>query len=273
MERPEITPRRVAVTAGYLLLGVVGTAVAAMALLRLLQPVQAPIYDAVYLDLGPGEATKVAILSHFVLSGAVAIAVPTVVGEYVSDRGANWRAVLLGLGAVAGLLVVFFAVSFAGLVGLPTALLWVLAVGVGVPLLLRFRYGVRSGGVPAFVGGVPVLVLLLFLAGFGLGWGWGYVVIAEEVPASSVEGADVVEFDGVPEVRDDLFTGDCSEAGDGARTCHLQLRGYEHELEATRFLADHGVRCQYRGTGRDPGSFVARHDGVFYRVTCSPHGD
>jgi hypothetical protein len=94
------------------------------------------------------------------------------------------------------------------------------------------------------------------------------VVIAEEAPASSVEGAEVVEFADVPQVREDPSSGDCD--GDA---CYLQLRGYEHELEATRFLARHGVRCPFQGSGQDPGSFVARHDGAYYRVSCGAHGD
>ena len=88
------------------------------------------IYELFYLQVGPSEATETAILTYFIVGGIVGLA---------------------------------------GLAAFLTALL-VLAIGlVGVPLALRFRCGVRSGGVPAFVGGIPVIVPLLLVAGFGLG--------------------------------------------------------------------------------------------------------
>ena len=273
MDVPDITPRQVATTAAYFLLGVVGTAIAVLGVLLVLQPVQPVLYGAVYLWLGPSEATQFALLAHFVLSGAVAVTVPTLLGEYLSDRGANLRALLVGLGVVAGLLLVLLAVMGAGLAAFPVALLWVLASGVAVPVLLRYRYGVRSGGVSAFVGGIPVLAFVLLLAGIGLGWGWGYVVTAEEVTESGFGDAEVASMETVPQVREDLFTGDCSGDGNGGERCYLELRGYEHELAATRFLDRHGVRCPYRGTGHDPGSVLVRHDGTYYRVSCGSHGD
>jgi hypothetical protein len=55
--------------------------------------------------------------------------------------------------------------------------LLVLAVAsLGTPLTPQYRYDIRSGNVPAFLGDIPVLVLLLLLVGFGLGLGWDDVV-------------------------------------------------------------------------------------------------
>lgn len=195
-------------------------------------------------------------------------------GDYLSDRLAHRAAFVKGVAAMLGLLLVFLVVALAGLAAFLTALIVVAAAFVAVPLLLRYRFGVRSGGIPAFVGGIPVLVLLLLAVGFGLGWGWGYVVTAQEVPAFSVNGT-AVTFDEVPEVRDDLFvSGDCETDTDDRRVCRLYLRGYEHEA-AARFLSRHGARCPYQnvqasGSG---GSFIARYDGRYYRVSCSPRGD
>lgn len=267
------TLKRVGTVAGYFVLGMIGTAAVALVLLNLLQPVQGVVYDLFYLPVGPSEATETAILTHFLVSGVIAISVPLLVGDYLSDRGANLRALAWGVAAMLGLVLVFLVVALTGLAAFLTALL-VLAIGlVGVPVVLRYWAGVRSGGLPAFVGGIPVLVVLLFLAGFGLGWGWGYVMIAEEVPASSVDGP-VADFGEVPEIRDDLFVeGDC-ETTDGRRQCLLQLRGYEHELEAARFMDRHGVRCPYQNTytGQED-AFYTEYEGTTYRITCSPHGD
>lgn len=84
----------------------------------------------------------------------------------------------------------------------------------------------------------------------------------------------VADFDGVPEVRDDLFVGDCETTGEDRRRCHLQLRGYEHEQAAARFIARHSVRCPCQNTcSGEEDSFIAEHEGTYYRVTCSPHGD
>lgn len=196
-------------------------------------------------------------------------------GDYLSDRLAHRAVFAKGIGVIVALLLGFLVVALAGLAAFLTALIILAAAFVAVPLLLRYRFDVRSGGIPAFVGGVPVLVLLLFLAGFGLGWGWGYVVTAQEVPASSVEGSSVT-FDELAEVRDDLFvSGDCETDTEDRRVCRLQLRGYEHEVAAVRFMARHGARCPYqnRWSAEAAGSFVAQYDGSYYRVTCSPHGD
>lgn len=269
MARP--LARRLATALGYGLLGLLGTAAVGFGTLLAIQPAARSIYGLVYLQLGPSDATKFAVLLSFVLAGSVALAAVTLAGEYLSNRGTNRRAVLLGLGAVGLLDVAYVALSLAGLVGVVVALGWILSVGIAVPLLVAYRYDVRSGAVPAFVGGVPVVVFLLLLAGVGIGWGWGYVVVAEEVPATST-GGNVTTVDAVPQVRDDLFAGDC-ETLDGRETCYLSLRGYEHELAATHFLADHGVRCPYQGSGPSSGAFVARHGDRYYRMTCAAHGD
>lgn len=272
-DRVEVRWRRVGAVAGYLLLGAVGTAIAALVLLPLTQAVQRGIYGALYLHLGPSGATQTAILAHFLAVGVVAIAAPTIIGSYHSDRLAHGRALAAVLATMAGIVVAFLLVSLAGLAAFLTAVAALVVIAIGVPLLLRVGYGVRSGGLVAFVGGTPVLVLLLLLAGFGLGWGWGYDMTAEAV--SNGAGPPTADFDDVPAVRDDLFApGNCETGADDRRVCHLSLRGYEHELQAARFMARHGVRCPYQNAPVEPpGSFVADHDGTDYRVTCEPHGD
>lgn len=266
---------RLARTAGYLLLGAVVTVAVVLALLYATRPVQSLVYGAVYLQVGPSEATETAVLTHVVAASIVALGAATLAGDYASDRLANRVPIGRALGAMAGLILVFLAVALAGLAAFLTAI-GVLAVGlVGVPLVLRYRAGVRSGAVPAFVGGIPVVVLVLLVVGVGLGWGWGYVMTAEEVPGPG-DGTGVPTFDEVPEVRDELFDdGNCGTSVDGSRTCRLPLRGSEHETAAVRFMARHGVRCPYRNDGGDASaeSFVARHDGTYYRVTCGSHGD
>lgn len=266
---------RVARVVGYIALGFVGTALTALLALPLTHGVQSPIYHLLYLEVGPSAATQTAILTHFLAAGFLAIAVPTVVGDYLSDGLAHRRAIGVLLAALLAHVVLFLVVGVAGLGVYPVGFL-VLALGViAGGLLLRYRYGVRSGGLLAFGGGVPVLFALLLLAGFGLGWGWGYVMTAQEVPESSVEGT-AADFAEVPAVSEDLFGSyDCETDPDGRRVCRLHLRGYEHERTAARFMDRHGVRCPYQGAGssdrRD--SFVAEHEGTYYRVTCDPHGD
>lgn len=185
--------KRAVRAAAYLLLGVVVTGGVALVLLNLTQPVQQVVYDLFYLRVGPSEATETAILAHFLLAGLAAISVAMLAGDYLSDRLAHRTAFGTGITVLLGMLLV---VALAGLAAFLTALIVLAAASLAIPLLLRYRYGVRSGGIPAFVGGVPVLVLLLLLAGFGIGWGWGYVVTAEEVPLSAVNGT-AVTFDEV----------------------------------------------------------------------------
>jgi hypothetical protein len=273
MNPPTPTLERAGTTLGYGVLGVLVTAAVALVVLNLVVPVQAVVYDLLYLRLGPSGATEVAILAHFLTGGVVALGVAMLAADALSDRGANLRTLGVGFAAMLVLVLAFFLVALAGFAAFLTALLVLAVAFVGIPLALRYGLGVRSGAVPAFVGGIPVVVALLFLAGFGLGWGWGYVVTAAEVPDASVDGA-VADFDDVPEVRDDLFSGDCETTGEDRRRCHLQLRGYKHERTAARFMARHGVRCPYQNTHSGEGdAFVAEHDGAYYRVTCSPHGD
>lgn len=267
--------RRVGSIIAYLLLGVVGTAGTALVLLNITQPAQSVIYNAVYPQVGPSDATQTAILTHFIVVSVVAITLPTLLGDYLTDRLENRVALTKGIGAMLLLVLVFLAVSLGGLAAFLTAIIVLGVALVGVPVMLWYRYGVRSGGIPAFVGGIPVLVLLLLLVGFGLGWGWGYVVTAQETSPSSVNGT-VANFDEVPEVRDDLFApGNCEVGSDDRRVCYLELRGYEHEVVAARFLARQGVRCPYQNTRvpQSNESFIAQHDGTYYRVSCSPHGD
>lgn len=266
-------PWQVATALAYALLGGIVTATVGLLVLNVTTDLQTVVYDLFYLRVGPGEATKIAILVHFLTAAVAGLSVAMIAGDLLSDRGAHLRAVGLAVAALVALLVLFLGVALAGLAAFLTALA-LLAVGlIGIPLTLRFYFGLDSAGVPAFVGGIPVVILLLFLAGFGLGWGWGYVMTATEVPHSTVQGP-VAEFDTVPQVRDDLFVdGDC-EVQDGLRECRLQLRGYEHAVPAVRFMDSHGIRCpaQSARDGRS-GKFYAEYDGMLYEVTCSPHGD
>lgn len=265
---------RVARVVGYLALGFVGTALTALVVIPLIQDIQTPVYHLLYLQVGPSDATQTAILTHFLAAGFVAIAVPTVVGDYLSDRLAHRRAIAAVVVALLVNVALFVVLGVVGLGVYPVGFL-VLALGglVGV-WLLRYRFDVRSGGVLAFGGGLPVLFALLLLAGFGLGWGWGYVMVAEEVPDGAVDGP-VADLDEVPQVRDDLLgSSDCETDPEGRETCRLHLRGYDHERTAARFMDRHGVRCPSRNAGsgqRD--AFIAEHDGSYYRITCDSHGD
>lgn len=263
---------QVARTAGYLVLGVVGTTAVTLAVLLVAGPIQSVIYNLFYLPVGPSEATETAILTHFLLAEFTAISVVLVAGDYLSDRLSHRTAVTTVIAVLFGLLVVFLLVSLVGLAAFLTAILVLAAAVVTIPLLLWYRYDVRSGALPAFVGAIPVLILVLFIGGFGVGWGWGYIMTAEQVPESAVNGA-AADFGDVPQIRDDLFTGDCS-GGDGDRICQLYLRGYAHEAQAAQFMARHGVRCAYQNEQDwESDSFIASDDGAYYRVTCSPHGD
>lgn len=267
-------PRRVGRAALFLALGLVGTAVAGLVFLRLTLVVQRVVYDLLYLQVGPSEATEAAILTHVLAAGLAAIGLATLAGDVLAGRDGDRTPVAKAVGLLSVLLIAFLAVSLLHLAAFLTALATLTVAAVAVPLALRYRWDASAGGVFAFLGGVPVLVALLLLAGFGLGWGWGYVLTAEQVPASTVEGPVTADFEEVPAVRDALFErGDCSTADEGARTCRLSLRGSTQEVPATRFMARHGVRCPYQNGAGAGGSFVARHDGTLYRVTCAPHGD
>lgn len=273
MDFADFTVKRAATLLGYGVLGAASTAVTAFVVLNVAEPIQRVVYDFFYLQVGPSKATETAILTHFLLAGVSGLGLSMVIGDYLSDRGANRGAIARGIAALLALLVVFLVVALAGLAAYLTAMV-VLTVGlIGIPLVLWYQVNVHSGGLPAFAGGVPVVVLLVFLGGFGIAWGWGYVVIAEEIPAGSPE--DVVDFNEVPEVRDDLFVdGECETTGDGTQRCILQLRGYAHEQTAVRFMARHGVRCPYPNTYTgEEDTLVAEYDGSYYRVSCSAHGD
>lgn len=270
----QTTLKRAGRLIGYFVMGLVGTAAIVLGLLYVFQSIQTVIYDLVYLWVGPSEATETAVLTHFVTVGVMGLSVAMPLGDYLSDRLANRVRILKAIGGLVGLIVVFLGIALGGYAAFLTALLVLVVAFFGVPVLLRYRYDVRSGSVPAFLGGIPILVLLL--VGFGLGWGWGYVVTAQEVPASAVDESAAVTFDDVPEVRDDLFAPDNCEAGtDDRRVCRLSLRGYEHETAAARFMARHGVRCPYQNARApaSPETFVARHDGTYYRISCAAHGD
>lgn len=266
--------RRVAVVAGYVLLGAVLTAALGLAALFVLTGIQPLLYDALYLTLGPSGATGFAIFGHFALAGAVAVVLAGLAGHALSDRTDHLREVGIALAAVFVLLVLFVGASLADVAFLGGVLLWVVAIAVAVPALLWFHFDLRTGALPAFLGGVPVIVLMLLLAGVGVGWGWGYVVTAQEVPGGDVGDEPVTTLEDAPEVREDLFADrNCEAAADGLERCRLMLRGYIREEATARALASHGVRCPYGGTSRDSGSFLARHDDGFYRITCQAYGD
>ena len=266
--------RRVAVLAGYAVLGAALTAALGLATLVVLTDIQPALYRTLYLRLGPSGATGFAIFGHFALSGAIAVVLAGLAGHLLSDRTEHLRAVGVALAAALVLLVLFVGASFARVPGLGGVLLWVAAIAVVVPALLWISLDSQSGALPAFLGGVPVLVFMLLLAGIGVGWGWGYVVTAQEVPARDVGDEPVTALEDAPEVRDDLFADrNCETAADGLERCQLMLRGYIREVSAARSLASHGVRCPYEGSGSDSESFLARHDDRYYRVTCQPHGD
>ncbi|MFB6295019.1 MAG: hypothetical protein ABEI97_04620, partial [Candidatus Nanohaloarchaea archaeon] len=163
------TLKRIGTIAAYLVLGVVGTAAVALGLLYTLQPVQQVVYEVFYLQVGPSEATETAILTHFLLAGFTAIGAVLVAGDYLSDRLAHRTAMAKAIAVLPGFILVFLVVALLDLAAFLTAILVLAAAVVVIPVLLRYRYGVRSEGVPAFVGGIPVLILLLLLAGFGLG--------------------------------------------------------------------------------------------------------
>lgn len=259
-------------TAGYLVLGIVGTVVFALAVLLIGGAIQPVVYDLFYLQVGPSEATETAILTHFLLAEFTAITIVLVGADYLNNGFTNRTAITRIIGVLAGLLMVFLVLSVLELAAFLTAIIVLAAAVVTIPLLLWFRYDVRSGTLTTFLGAIPVLVVLLLIAGFGVGWGWGYIMTAEQVPESSVTGS-VVDLDDAPQIRDDLFDGDCS-GGDGDRICRLYLRGYAHEAQAARFMAEHGVRCAYQNEPDwDSDSFIATADGSYYRITCSPHGD
>lgn len=265
--------RLVLVTLGYAVLGTIVTGGVALVSLNVSLPLQTTIYDIFYLRVGPGEATVIAILGQFLFASLVGVIVSMVIAEWLDETGQHWRGIRIGAMCLLALPVVFGGLVF---LGLPAELsvLGVLTVGfLGLLLLLRFRYGVRTGSVPAVLGAIPVVILFLLLAGFGIGWGWGYVMIAEGVPESQVSGP-VADFDAVPTVRADLLgSGDCAGVDSGQR-CRIQLREYPHAVAAVRFMDRHGIRCPaQRSGGGTSDAFYAEHDGAYYRVSCTPHGD
>lgn len=218
----------------------------------------------------------------FTLASLGGVSVSTLLAEVNRSRFDRARALVAGLAGMLLVCVLFVAVAaLAGANSWLTAIAAFGAFAVAVPVGLR-RIGAWPAAATAFAGGIPVLVVLVLLLGFGLGWGGGYDVVAREVPASAVNGSADATFDDVPRLRDDLLTPPednyayCERNDEGRRTCRLPLRGYDHEARAARFLDRHGVRCPYRNARATPDgnrSFVAEHDGTYYRVTCVAYGD
>lgn len=146
---------RVGIVAAYVVLGGVGTAVIALALLNRVLPIQQVVYDACYLQVGSSEATETAILTHVFLAAFTEIGGVLLAGDYLSHRLAHRTAVMKAIEVLLESLVAFLVVAVLELAAFLTALV-VLAVVPAVPLLLRYRYRVRSGGIPALVGGIPI---------------------------------------------------------------------------------------------------------------------
>ncbi|WP_197425551.1 hypothetical protein, partial [Halobacterium sp. CBA1126] len=160
--------------------------------------------------------------------------------------------------------------AFLGVLGFPTVAVAVAVVAAAATAGLR-RARVSRGATVTFAGSLPVLALLLVLLGVGLGWGGGYEVVAEPTDA----GADrpAADLSDAPEVRADLFA-----APDEDGVYRLGLRDYDRERQAARALDDRGVRCPFVNTPSNPvydpdASFVAEHDGQYYRVSCVAYGD
>lgn len=276
MPSTRLTLKRAARAAGFALLGLITTAVLALALMNLTTPVQLPIYHTLYLSLGPAGATQAALVGQFSLAAAIASVLPAICVAYLLDEGTTGlRDIAPGIGVAIGLFVLFALTVGFRLVPLPIAIVVVALLFLAIPVVLAIRNDVDSPALPTLGGAVPVIVVLFFLLGFGLGWGWGYVVTATPVSPDTVDESSAVDFDDAPRVEADLFDDTCT-TGDGGE-CILQLRGYEHEHEAIRFLARHGVRCPYGNAPAteqgDAGSLIAEHDGDYYRVSCHPHGD
>lgn len=273
MDIPDVSLTDAATTAAYLLFGVAGTIVASIVALAALQPVQPVVYDAFYLRLGPWSATTAATIVHLGIAGVLAIGLPVVVAEAVDgDRARRLAGGLVA--ATVTLLVFLLAATALDAIGFLTVLVAYALLVVGAVAGLRLT-GASRGASATFAGGVPVLAVLLLLLAFGLGWGGGYDVVAEPVSAESVD-EPVNALDEAPDVREDLFSEQACDPEDGV--CRLSLREYEHEAQAARALQRHGVRCPLVNApasdrwDRDA-SFVAEHDGQYYRVRCQAYGD
>ncbi|MFB6107106.1 MAG: hypothetical protein ABEJ70_09055 [Halobacteriaceae archaeon] len=274
MRRPNVTLVRVAAVGTALVGGAVGTVAAGLLLLAVVvAPLQAPVYRALYLTLGPWGATEAATVLSFSLGSALALGAPVLAVSAALDRAVVGDAVAAGVAA--GVLLVeatLAGLALTGLLGFPSVLaVFALVAVAGLIGLLARR--ARAVTVAAFVGSLPALVLLLALLGFGLGWGGGYDVVAREVPAADVTGTPPPAFDDAPAVREDLFAPATCDVRDGTRTCRLSLRGYPHEAQVARLLAAHGVRCPFRGDDADGGAVVLAHGDTYYRVTCVAYGD
>lgn len=273
MDRLDVSLHGALSFVGYALVGALGTTAVALVLVNVLQPLQPVVYDAFYRRLGPWSATTAATILHFATVGVLAAGVPVLAVEL--HTGTRARPVAVGLLVVTTALVAVLLGSAAlDVLGFLTV---VLAYGVLVVLafvgLTRVDASTRSTA--AFAGSTPVLAFLLLLLAVGLGWGGGYDIVAEPVPEP--DAGTAADFDDAPALRADLFAGQaCDPSDDGV--CRLSLRGYEHEAAAGRFLAANGVRCPFVNApasnryDRDA-SFVAEHDGEYYRVSCDAYGD
>lgn len=168
MEPADITVRGIARGAGHLLLGTVGTALGAVAILVALEPLRPSVYDAFYLAVGPWTAEVTATVLSFTVAGVLAVSLPTLVSVALRRGVEALRPLAAGLVGAMGVLAVALSLSaLAGVVGFLATLVAVAGFVIVVPLGLRHA-GVWPSGAITFAGGLPVLVLLILLLGFGL---------------------------------------------------------------------------------------------------------
>ncbi|MFB6077844.1 MAG: hypothetical protein ABEJ80_02555 [Halarchaeum sp.] len=251
----------------FVLLGALACAGVTVGLLAATTGAQSVVYRALSWTTGPSEATAAAaVLAHVLGVGLLGATAAALLGDGVDARLAGARTVVAGgVAATAAAVVVVALAALAGVASLPVVGAFAL-VALGAWVAASRRRGVSGGGTLALGGAAPVVLGVLLVAGVGLGWGWGYVVTAEPV-AGAPANATVADFDAAPGVAADLFAdGNCEADG----TCRLELRGYEREVAAARFLARHGAACPYRGVSNPA---FARYGNRTYRVTCGPHGD
>lgn len=259
---------------GFLLLGAIGTAALTVgAAGGLADPAHAAVHDVYYALFGPYDSKYVSGLAAITLLTALAGVAPVLAADIVSDRGEHVFWLLGGAFVLPLPVLAALALLFASSAGVGTAVA-VAGTALVVPVGLRIGFDVRSGGLPAMVGVIPVVFLVISAS---------IVVSGIEPPPTRIEadeipsGADgsaaeeqVADFQSVPIVRRDLFS-DCHEDRGGRRECELRLDGYEHDRRAIEFLDRRGVVCpsETMESVAERDSFVAVHEGTSYRVRCT----
>ncbi|WP_424017021.1 hypothetical protein ACOZ4N_14195 [Halorientalis pallida] len=230
-------------------------------------PLPGTVYDLSYPMLGPTDAVVAATRATVLLTLVVPVTAAVWSTAWVTDRSVGWRplaALWVGLfGLVAGTVAVSPFVPAL----VPVALLALVAV----PFVLWWASDFDRTAMGASLGGTGAVAVLLFLGVIlaGLAVGEGFLLVATAVDGANVSGA-AADFESVPEVREDLFTSACAAGRNRSRaslgTCRFRFWNYDHEAALVDFLARNGARCPY--DRRVGSSFVARHDGSYYRVTC-----